>query len=169
MFGKHNNHSSNSNNTTIIGRGAHFSGTLELEGDVHIEGQCEGTIRAQTQLSIGPHGSVTGEISGGVVVIAGRIEGTAIAKETMHVLNTGSLQGDVFYGRLQVDPGGVIDGRTHQGAPLAVLPASVTSESAAELEDDSHDESLVIDTRSKPSSVAPRAAEVARSNAPGRH
>jgi cytoskeletal protein CcmA (bactofilin family) len=166
MFSKHSNHSSN--NTTIIGRGARLKGTLDLEGDVHIEGQCQGAIRAQTQLSIGQDGSVTGELSGDVVVIAGRVEGTAIAKETLHVLSTGSVQGDVFYGRLQVDPGGVIDGRTHQGVPPGALTTSLASEAGREIEEDSHEDSVVINTRSKPSSVAPAVAEVARSNAPGR-
>lgn len=165
MFGKRSNHGGH---TTIIGRGAQFKGTLELEGDVHIEGHCEGTIRAQTQLSIGPHGSVTGELSGGAVVVAGRVEGTAIAKETLHVLNTGSLQGDVFYGRLQVDPGGVIDGRTHQGPPPALLSANAEFEAAGELGEESNDKNPSIDARVRQSSAFPTAAEVARSNAPGR-
>ncbi len=165
MFGKPSNHGGH---TTIIGRGARLNGTLELEGDVHIEGHCEGTIRAQTQLSIGPHGSVTGELSGGVVVIAGRVEGTAIAKETLHVLNTGSLQGDVFYGRLQVDSGGVIDGRTHQGPPPALLTASAEPETEGGLETASDDEDLSGNARLRQSSAFPTAAEVARSNAPGR-
>jgi cytoskeletal protein CcmA (bactofilin family) len=167
MFGKHSNHG-NGNNTTIIGRGARFKGTLELEGDVLIEGQCEGIIRSEAQLSIGPHGSVSGELSGGVVVIAGRVEGTAIAKETMHVLNTGCLQGDVFYGQLQVDSGGIIDGRSHQGAPPGMGATNLAPEAARQPEEDSHDDSVIIDTRAKLSSVAPPAAGVARSNAPGR-
>lgn len=165
MFGKRSSHSSN---ITIIGHGARFTGTLELEGDVHIEGQCDGTIRAQTQLSIGSHGAVTGELSGGVVIIAGRVEGTVIAKETLHVLATGSLQGDVFYGRLQVDSGGVIDGRTHQGPPQPMLATSVAPE-ATQPEQGPHEESRVFDARPKLSSMAPPAvAEGPRSNAPGR-
>jgi len=163
MFGKRSN--STSSNTTIIGRGARFTGTLELEGDVHIEGQCDGTIRAQAQLSVGPHGSVSGEISGSVVVIAGRVEGTAIAKETLHILNSGSLQGDVFYGRLQVDPGGVIDGSSHHGPPASMLTASMAPSGPRELEEGSYDDGRVLEARSKLSSVAP--PEGRRSTAPG--
>ena len=62
MFGKR----SNQTNTTIIGQGSRFVGTLELEGAAHIEGQCEGTIRAENQLTIGPHGTVSGELGGRV-------------------------------------------------------------------------------------------------------
>ena len=164
MFGKRSNNTSS--NTTIIGRGARFTGTLELEGDVHIEGQCDGIIRAQAQLSVGPHGSVTGEISGSVVVIAGRVEGTAVAKETLHVVKSGSLQGDVFYGRLQVDSGGVMDGSTHHGPPPSMLTGSVAPDAPRELEEGSYDESRVFESRPKLSSVAP--TEGRRSNAPGR-
>lgn len=164
MFGK----SNNQGNTTIIGRGARFRGTLELEGDVHIEGQCEGTIRAQAQLSVGPQGSVVGELSGAVVVIAGKVEGTAIAKETLHVLKNGSLQGDVYYGRLQVDSGGVLDGASHQGPPPSMLTAgSLPPESRELVEDGTYDEGSVLQARPKLASVAP-GAEARRSSAPGR-
>src|SRR5512133_499365 len=152
-------------NTTLIGRGARFTGTLEIEGSVHIEGQCEGTIRAQSQLSIGPNGTATGELSGSTVVIAGRVEGTVSAKETLHVLKTGSLRGEVFYGQLQVDSGGVIDGRTHQGPLPAQLAAGSAPQVAPELPDGLEEQSHIIDTRPKLSSFAPPAA---RSNAPGK-
>jgi len=166
MFGKRS--SNQTSNTTIVGRGAHFTGTLEVEGDVHVEGQFDGTIHAQAQLSIGPHGSVKGELSGGVVIIAGRVEGKTIAQETLHVLSSGSLQGDIFYGRLQVDSGGVIDGRTHQGAPTPMLTASATLETAHEPETEPREESRVIDARPKLNSASPPPVEVARSSAPGR-
>lgn len=149
MFNK-SNHSSGS--TTVIGRGARFTGSLELEGEIHIEGQCEGTIRAKAGISIGSQGSMSGELSGGAVVIAGRAEGTIAAKETLHVLKSGNLRGDIYYGQLMVDPGGVIDGTSHQGTPPPMLVSGVldaAQNSAPE------GESSVFDTRSQPRSVAP--------------
>jgi cytoskeletal protein CcmA (bactofilin family) len=163
MFGQR----SNSGSTTIIGRGARFTGTLELEGDVHIEGQCDGTIRAKAQLSVGRNGSVTGELSAGVVIIAGRVEGTAIANETLHVLPNGSLKGDAFYGRLQVDSGGVVDGRTHQGPPPPMLTASVASETSHQRNDSLHDESSVFDASPRVNGAPPLASEEAPLNAAG--
>lgn len=147
MFNK-GNHASG--NTTIIGRGARFTGTLELEGEIHIEGQCEGIIRAKAGISIGSQGSMSGELSGGAVVIAGRAEGTIVAKETLHVLKSGNLRGDIYYGQLMVDPGGVIDGTSHLGPPPPMLSSGTTD--AAQNSAPAGDSS-VFDTRSR--SVAP--------------
>ncbi len=145
MFGHRNDH-----NTTIIGRGARFVGTLELEGAVHIEGRCEGVVRAQGSLSVGPHGSVVGEVAGNVVRIAGRVEGTAIAQQTLYVLKNGGMKGDAYYGKLQVDCGGVIDGRTHQGPPAVDAEAGPVEQTG------------VIEARVKTPSAAPATAEVSR-------
>ena len=98
------------------------------------------------------------------MVIAGRVEGTVVADERLHVLKNGSVQGDVYYGKLQVDSGGVIDGRSHHGP----RPDSAVSELAQDTEQARYDESGLIDARPKLSSVRPAAADVRRSNAPGR-
>ena len=157
MFGKR-----SSNSTTVIGRGARFVGTLELEGPIHIEGNCEGAIRAQGELSIGPQGSVLGEVTGNVVTIAGRVEGTVVANQSLRVLPTGGLKGDVYYGRLQVDSGGIIDGRSHQGSPPPALGAG-EPESEYLVEE----QSGVVETRPQPTSVFPVVGETGGANAAG--
>lgn len=160
MFGRRKN-----SNTTIIGRGARFVGSLELEGPVHIEGECEGTIRAKTELSIGSRGSVLGEVTGSVVTVAGRVEGTVVANEALYVLKTGTLKGDAFYGKLQVDSGGVIDGRSHQGPPSAAVSERALPPAQGG-EDGSVEQSGVVSTSVHPTSVFPRVA-ARSSGAPG--
>ena len=160
MFGK-----ANSGSTTIIGRGARFVGTLELEGAAYIEGRCEGTVRAQGELSVGPHGSVLGELAGKVVLVAGQVEGTIVAQENLHLFKTGSLKGDAYYGRLQVDYGGVIDGQSHQGARVAGELGPYVAES---LEGSSSEPTGVTDTRVRPISVRPAGTESRNSVAAGR-
>ena len=161
MFGRRSN-----SNTTIIGRGARFVGSLELEGPVYIEGECEGAIRAKTELSVGPRGSVLGEVTGSVVTIAGRVEGTVVANEALHVLKTGTMKGDAFYGKLRVDGGGVIDGRSRQGPPNAPLSERALPP-GQEAEEGSAEQSGVVTTSAHPTSVFPRVAGVRASGAPG--
>ena len=159
MFGKR----SSVSNTTIIGRGARFSGSLELEGSVLVEGHCEGTIRTGGQLSVGPDGSVVGELSGNTVSVAGRVQGIIVASETLHVLTTGSLDGEVFYGKLQVDSGGVIDGHSHQGTRPPVRASMVPSAGGESVADDAS--GIIVAAR--PTSVFPGTAEFRRTGAPG--
>lgn len=103
-------------NTTIIGKGAQFTGTLVLDGPIVVEGHCEGSIRTNGELSVGPDGSVDGELVGNTVAIAGRVQGTLVAKEALVVLSSGHVEGEVYYGKLKVDTGGIIDGISHQGS-----------------------------------------------------
>ncbi|MFC1641423.1 polymer-forming cytoskeletal protein [Myxococcota bacterium] len=146
MFGK-----SKNSNTTIIGHGARLVGTLELEGPVHIDGRCEGGVRSQSLLSVGLDGVVVGQLTGHVVVIAGRVEGTVVAHDALHVLKSGGLQGDAYYGKLKVDAGGLIDGSSHHGPPLAAGALPAPSERGTV------QESGLVDTRS-PLSVFPAVA-----------
>jgi cytoskeletal protein CcmA (bactofilin family) len=157
--------SKRTDNTTIIGRGARFNGTLELEGAVHIEGQCEGSIRAKGQLSVGANGSALGELAGSTVLVAGRVEGTVIASEVLHVLPTGNLKGEAFYQRLQVDPGGIIDGSSHQGPRAGSMLALEAGQDAVEAP---MERTGVVETRIKGNSVRPLAPEGMRSDAQGR-
>jgi len=160
MFGK----KQNNGNTTIIGRGAKFVGTLELDGSVLVEGHCDGTIRTQGQLSIGPNGTIEGELKGKTVSVGGKVRGLVVAEETLHVLSSGSLEGEVFYGKLRVDSGGIIDGRSHQGAPKAAVSNSLLPANTDTLIDD--EKSGVVRTALGTASGFPAAAG-SRSNAPG--
>ncbi len=164
MFGKR----GTAGNTTVIGRGARLVGTIELEGEVYIEGECEGTVRTRSHLGLGAGGSVRGELRGKTVSIAGKVLGSIIAEETLHVTSTGAVEGEVFYGKLDVKPGGVIDGKTHQGAPASsdvsvpALEEEVAEEVAAVADEPS---GIMKATRSV--SSFPQVGAARRSNAPG--
>ncbi len=95
---------------TILSQTAVFEGTLRTQGPTFIEGKLEGTIESTSTVSIGPAAHVRGEVRGDDVAIAGRLEGTVIARTHLHVLAGGSVDGDARYGSLQVDCGGFMRG-----------------------------------------------------------
>jgi len=103
--------------TTIVAREAQFEGALELAAGAHIEGSFRGTLTAQGELSIGPDGSVEGRLSAKSLVIAGHVQGTIVVHETLRVLATGKIEGQVYYGSLEVAHGGAVTGQLHHGAP----------------------------------------------------
>ena len=146
-------------NTTIIGKGARFTGTLQLEGAVLIEGHCEGTLRTSGELSVGAAGHVSGEIAGKSVAVAGRVEGLIVASETLLVLSGGHVEGEAYYGKLKVDAGGVIDGRSHQGRPPERQSNSIPPVA--------DEESGVLRTADRSVSAFPAAGVARASGAPG--
>jgi cytoskeletal protein CcmA (bactofilin family) len=150
----------NGNGTTVVAGGASFEGSLELEGDAHIEGKFEGSLTSAGDISVGPHGCVLGTLTANVVTVAGRAEGTIVAKMALRVLASGGAKGRLYYQSLQVESGGVIAGEVHNGAPPA---RDVTRDSAAPAATSGSaapDESVDSEERSHISSVAPPPASM---------
>ena len=115
MFGKKSSSSASSAEPTVIGRGAVVEGTIRLSGHIQIDGHIEGRLEVDGQVSVGPNGSITGEVSADELIIGGKIEGKAIARSHLHVASGGAVRGEVRYGSLQIDRGGLIDGNTGHG------------------------------------------------------
>ena len=97
---------------TIIGAGAVIEGIVRVSGRVQIDGRIEGTLEVEGEVSVGPKGVVDGELLGTTLVIGGKATGKITARNHLHVVSTGVVQGDVRYDTLQVDRGGLIGGNT---------------------------------------------------------
>ena len=111
MFLKNSNLFSDSRkNTTlsIIGEGIDFSGEINTEGNIHIDGIMRGIIRAN-EVVIGPNGEFDGEIIADILIINGTIKGKFSIKN-LHIRKEGLLQGRAKYEILVVDIGGRIQG-----------------------------------------------------------
>ena len=73
MFLKHSNFfkDRNNNTLTIIGEGIDFSGEVNTEGNIHVDGLMRGTIKAQ-EVVIGPKGDFDGEITADILIVNGK-------------------------------------------------------------------------------------------------
>ncbi|HEX7480948.1 MAG TPA: polymer-forming cytoskeletal protein [Polyangiales bacterium] len=112
MFGSK---ASSAAEVTVIGRGAVIEGTIRAQGRIQVDGKVEGSLLVQGQVSVGPTGSVVGEVVADELVVGGRLEGKVTARTHLHVVSGGSVQGQAHYASLQVDRGGVLHGTTTQG------------------------------------------------------
>ena len=130
MFGKKSSRAASSAEPTVIGRGAVIEGTIRLSGHVQIDGHIEGRLEVEGQVSVGPNGSITGEVSADELIIGGKVDGKAVARQHLHVASGGAVRGEVRYGSLQIDRGGLIDGNTGHGQ---------TKDGTSKVEDDEED------------------------------
>ena len=94
---------------TVVGRGSRIAGTLRVKGRVQIDGEVEGQVISDGHVSIGPSGSVIGELTASELVVGGRIEGTVHVKGMLHVVNGGCAIGVLQYSSIQVDRGGALE------------------------------------------------------------
>jgi cytoskeletal protein CcmA (bactofilin family) len=116
MFGsKNKSRSSSTAEPTVIGKGTVIEGTVKVLGRVQVDGSINGTLIAEGHVSVGPTGSVLGELVADELAVGGRVEGKVTVRDHLHIAPGGTARGEMRYGSLQVDRGGVIDGSTAHG------------------------------------------------------
>ena len=99
---------SRQNSLSIITEGIDFSGEINTDGDIHIDGNMKGTIKAH-EVVIGPNGNFDGEIMSEVLKVSGLIKGKFTIKN-LFIKRDGLLQGKAKYEIIVVDSGGKIQG-----------------------------------------------------------
>jgi cytoskeletal protein CcmA (bactofilin family) len=111
MFLKHSNFfkdRNHNNSLTIIGEGIDFSGEVNTEGNIHVDGLMRGNIKAQ-EVVIGPMGDFDGEITADILIVNGNIRGKFNIK-SLQVRKNGVLHGKIKYDVIIVEAGGRILG-----------------------------------------------------------
>jgi cytoskeletal protein CcmA (bactofilin family) len=94
-----------------MGEDAVFNGSLTFAGTVRIDGRFEGQVITEDTLIVGETGRLIADVNAGTVVCKGKIEGTVVASNRVELHATGRIVGEVKSKSLQVEIGGVLDGR----------------------------------------------------------
>ena len=90
---------------TVIAKGITFTGTIEGEGIVQVEGRLEGEIKLRGSVTITTTGEVVGPITADAVRVAGEVQGSITAREHLCLERTGGIHGDVTTASLIVENG----------------------------------------------------------------
>lgn len=97
---------------TFIGADTRFDGNIETEGELQIEGEVRGSIRAGICV-IAATGSVAGELFAGEVVVHGRIEGPVRATH-VHLQPGATVEGDITSETIAIETGARLSGAVWQ-------------------------------------------------------
>lgn len=95
---------------SVIGEGAKFSGELELDGLVRIDGDFVGSIRRADKVLVGKSGRVKSSIKARVIIVAGSVVGDIYASEVLEILSTAFVIGNVRAPLMLVESGAVLHG-----------------------------------------------------------
>ena len=104
---------------TFISSGAMFEGTLSLKGDFHIDTEFRGELETDGIITVGPNGSVVGDIRGREVVIRGAVVGNVTAPRQLVVEANAKLHGDIETACLDIQKHAFFQGRTSMTLPQA--------------------------------------------------
>lgn len=106
---------------SIISADVKMTGTIISTGEIDINGQIEGDVRASA-LTVGETGAVKGEVIAETVVIRGTVEGRIRGRKVQ--LCTGAkVRGDIFHASLAIEPNAIFEGAVkHAQDPMAETP-----------------------------------------------
>jgi excisionase family DNA binding protein len=92
---------------------AAMQGTLNFKDPINlrINGKFEGTLETRGNLTNGSAAVVFADITGDSIVIGGRVKGKIIARESLTLLPTAIIEGDIFPTKLNVAEGAIFEGK----------------------------------------------------------
>jgi cytoskeletal protein CcmA (bactofilin family) len=100
---------------TLIGTASRVHGDLEFAGGLHLDGTIAGNVRADpsegSSLSISETGSIEGNVEAENVMLNGTVRGDILARGRIVLGATASVQGNVYYGVIEMTLGAQIMGK----------------------------------------------------------
>lgn len=106
---------------TIIGAGTIINGNIESTGDIRIDGTLVGNINAKAKVLIGTDGVVEGSVKGRQADVMGKVTGQMDIREVLQLRGKCNVDGDIYAGKLEVEPTATFNGRCHMGANVVEL------------------------------------------------
>jgi cytoskeletal protein CcmA (bactofilin family) len=101
----------------VIAAGSKWSGTLNIEDSVRIEGQLSGEVVAKGTVHIGEGARVEAKVRAAFVVVAGNFKGEVRCDERLELTPKGRVEGDIVTKSLTISEGATIDGSIQMTAP----------------------------------------------------
>ncbi len=111
--------------TTIIGAGTTIVGDIESNGDIRIDGTLKGNLNGKAKILIGTEGVVEGNMNANYADIQGKITGNIKVNDLLLLRGRAKIDGDIYAGKLQVEPTVSFNGKCHMGANIVELNAEL--------------------------------------------
>lgn len=111
----------NGSGATLIAAGTTLTGDISSNGDLRIDGTVLGNVSSAAKLIIGSSGVVEGDISCRQADITGKVSGHVRAAEILQLRGECVVTGNIYAGKLQVEPSATFNGQCHMGANIVEM------------------------------------------------
>ena len=116
---------------TLIGKGVRVEGDIDFLGGMHLDGAIAGNVRSNAApdatLSVSETGSIEGSVEVPNVILQGRVRGDIRAAERVVLGATARVEGDVYYGVIEMTLGAQIMGKLVRLASAATAAAATVA------------------------------------------
>jgi cytoskeletal protein CcmA (bactofilin family) len=113
---------------TLLGRTSTLNGDLDFSGGLHLDGRVNGNVRSSAAdggaLSVSESGFIEGRVEVTSIVMNGTVNGDMYARERLVLGEKARVNGNVYYGVIEMAPGAVITGKLIPLGASAAAPAA---------------------------------------------
>jgi len=103
---------------TLISEGCVIDGDIQAPNFVRIDGHITGDVKVEEGMILGEKGVVHGNIYTKELIVYGTVNGN-IQAESLSLLSTGKISGEIRTQTLQVEMGAIYNGRLSTGSHLS--------------------------------------------------
>lgn len=114
-----------SGSATLIGAGTTLKGDLSSNSDLRIDGTIVGNVRSNSKVILGASGVIEGDIDANQADITGKISGNVKVKDLLQLRGDCNVSGNIYAGKLQVEPTATFNGQCHMGVDAAPVSAGI--------------------------------------------
>ena len=95
---------------SIIGSGSIVTGDIKIQGSIRIDGDLDGNLECTSNVNIGTNARVNGNISAKSITVGGVVKGNILAPDSVTLMASSLVIGDIQTHRLQAEEDVVIHG-----------------------------------------------------------
>ena len=95
---------------TILGHGSAITGYIKINGFVRIDGDIDGNLETDGNIIIGENARIRGNVKAKSVIVGGIVLGNIEASQSIKVLATSAVIGDIVSHKVQVEQNAIIHG-----------------------------------------------------------
>jgi cytoskeletal protein CcmA (bactofilin family) len=93
-----------------LGAGTKINGKLHFDAPATIEGEVDGEIVAQGNITVGQQATVKGKITAASILVQGKVMADVQAEKKLEIQPPGSVVGDVITQSLVIGDGAILEG-----------------------------------------------------------
>src|SRR6188768_418059 len=95
---------------TVVSAGMRIEGELKSGGNINIDGVITGKVHTSQNLDVGPNAQIDADLIANNAVIAGVVKGNVTVKNSLHILGTGKILGNISCTSLGIQDGAYFSG-----------------------------------------------------------
>ena len=101
---------------TFFSAGTKIEGTLELDGEVKLEGNIKGKVSGTGVIIIGEHANLQADVFAPSILVHGVVRGEIHATDRLELHRTARVKGMIQASRIRIDEGAAFEGECRMGS-----------------------------------------------------